>query len=78
MGDETCPAFEAGEDYYNNGDGQYFKTIPTYTASESDTYAEYTNYFGNANFFDAFGDSGTNSAPAGDCVGYEEVVKKGL
>jgi len=101
MGDETCPAFEAGEDYYNNGDGQYFKTIPTYTASESVTYSEYTNYFGkdnfmqiwvekafkktktnfkrgNANFFDAFGDSGNNPAGSGACVGYEEVVKKGL
>jgi len=101
MGDEECNSFDLGNDFYTNGDGQYFQTIPTYTGSKSDTYKEYTNYYGkdnfmqiwvekafkktktnfkrgNANFFDAFGSSGVATTGSGACVGYEEVVKKGL
>merc|ERR1719254_83952 len=78
MGDEECNSFDLGNDYYTNGDGQYFQTIPTYTGSKSDTYKEYTNYYGKDNFFDAFGSSGVATTGSGACVGYEEVVKKGL
>merc|ERR1712157_64620 len=50
MGDEECNSFDLGNDFYTNGDGQYFQTIPTYTGSKSDTYKEYTNYYGKDNF----------------------------
>jgi hypothetical protein len=96
IGDETCESFDArAQGLYDAGN---WATIPTYRDSESDSYNEYSKYYGkddwvdiwgskaikktrtnykrgNANFGDAFpnvvgGDGG--------CVGFEEVLKKGL
>jgi hypothetical protein len=98
IGDETCVSFDLADDFYNNGDGRYFSEIPTYQGSESESYKEYTKYYGkddfvniwaknaikktktkftrgNADFAAAFP---TNTTGAGDCVGFEEVLKKGL
>jgi len=98
IGDETCVSFDLADDFYNNGDGQYFKTIPTYRDSESDSYNEYTKYYGKDDFVDIWAKNAinkrktrftrgnadfeaafpTNTTGAGDCVGFEEVLKKGL
>jgi len=97
IGDESCESFERAQGIYD-GIGAYWSTIPTYRDSESDSYNEYSKYYGkddwvdiwaskaikktrtnykrgNANFGEAFPN---NTAGSGECVGFEEVLKKGL
>jgi len=50
IGDESCTALAAGNDYFNNGDGAYFKTIPTYKGSISPEYKEFIDFYGTEDF----------------------------
>merc|ERR1712176_697019 len=50
IGDETCDSFALAKDFYNNGAGQYWKTIPTKTTSISKPYGEMLDYYGKDNF----------------------------
>jgi hypothetical protein len=96
IGDESCESFDSlAEDLYNAGN---WADIPTYKDTESESYNEYSKYYGkddwvdiwaskaikktrtnykrgNANFGDAFP---TSTDGSGGCVGFEEVLKKGL
>lgn len=98
IADESCTSFDLADDFYNLGNGQYYKTLPTYSTTDSDVYEEYTKYYGkpdfiqiwaskaikktktnfnrgNAKFNQAFP---TDTTGSGNCVGFEEVLKKGL
>lgn len=95
IGDETCESFELAQDLYDAGN---WATIPTYKATESDSYNEYSKFYGkddwvdiwaskaiqkkrtnykrgNADFAAAFPNVPNTD---GECVGFEEVLKKGL
>jgi len=104
IGDETCASFALASDFYETGNGSYFKTIPTFSSPKSLPFEEMTKYYGktdfvqiwakkaiqkrrtnfirgNADFKDAFDPPTVPAADAADgkfCVGYEEVLKKGL
>jgi len=99
IGDEECASFDSfAKDFYDNGAGQYWKTIPTYDGTISAEYEEMTKYYnkpdfiqkwidaalrkkktqftrGNQNFGLAFPN---NVGTDGGCVGFEEVLKKGI
>eukprot|EP00535_Pseudo-nitzschia_heimii_P005769 CAMPEP_0197172942 /NCGR_PEP_ID=MMETSP1423-20130617/17_1 /TAXON_ID=476441 /ORGANISM="Pseudo-nitzschia heimii, Strain UNC1101" /LENGTH=434 /DNA_ID=CAMNT_0042621665 /DNA_START=60 /DNA_END=1364 /DNA_ORIENTATION=- len=96
IGDESCESFDANaQTLYDAGN---WASIPTYTDSESDSYNEYSKFYGKDDWVDIWASKAikktrTNykrgnadfgkafpNAPGSDggCVGFEEVLKKGL
>merc|ERR1711862_107114 len=47
MGNETCAALAAGEEYYNGDGSVYFDAIPHYNKKNSVEYSLYLDYYGN-------------------------------
>jgi hypothetical protein len=58
IGDESCESFALFDDFYNNGNGTYFSTIPTYGFGNGEELAsvtkEYTKYYGSDSFTDDY------------------------